>query len=42
MQYIEFFFGNFWHWAGGLIYLMVIFGCPFLWLIAKDEKKSDN
>ena len=37
MEYCEFFFSNFWHWLGGLIYLAVIFNVP---LICIDKRKN--
>lgn len=40
MQYIEFFFGNFWHWLGGLIYLAVIFSGSLLSINWRKDKEE--
>lgn len=46
MEVIEFFFGNFWHWLGGLFYLGVIFSFPLLTINSKhkdeDERESQD
>jgi hypothetical protein len=41
MEYCEFFFGNFWHWIGGLFYLAVIFNVPLIW-IGKSKKSKEE
>lgn len=38
MQYIEFFFGNFWHWLGLAIIVGIIFS-PAKVIITKNKKK---
>jgi hypothetical protein len=40
MEYLEFFFGNFWHWLGGLFYLAVIFSTPLLYIGRSDKKEG--
>ena len=41
MEYCEFFFGNFWHWIGGLIYLAVIFNGSFIRIRKSKKSKED-
>lgn len=42
----EFFFGNFWHWAGGLFYLTIIFCLPLGWIYGRinnnDKDEQDK
>ena len=43
MEYIEFFFCNFWHWLGGLIYLAVVFSVPLFRVnIGKNKKDKED
>jgi hypothetical protein len=39
MEYIEFFFCDFWHWLGLEIILATVFLTPFV-LIVKDKKDN--
>ena len=39
MEIVEFFFGNFWHWLGGLFYLAVIFSVPLISFTSKHKDK---
>jgi len=41
MEYCEFFFDNFWHWLGGLIYLLAIFSTPLV-CIGRGKSKTEN
>ena len=42
----EFFFGNFWHWLGGLFYLCIICGVAIpgiIWRLGdKDDDKDED
>ena len=38
MEYVEFFFGNFWHWLGLVIIVAIIFGRRLLVINNKEEK----
>lgn len=42
----EFFFGNFWHWIGGLFYLIIIFCLPLGWIYGRinnnDKDEQDK
>lgn len=38
MEYIEFFFGNFWHWLGLVVVLAIIFGHRIFVINNKEEK----
>ena len=45
MEYIEFFFGNFWHWLGLVIIIEAIFSGGFIRFIrinAKEENKVEK
>lgn len=38
MEYVEFFFGNFWHWLGLVVIIAIIFGGRLLVIGNKEEK----
>lgn len=38
MEYVEFFFGNFWHWLGLVVIIAIIFGGKPLVIKNKEEK----
>ena len=42
MEIVEFFFGNFWHWLGGLFYLGVIFGMPLISFTSRHNNKDEE
>ena len=40
MAYVEFFFGNFWHWLGLVIIIAIIFRGKLLIINNKEEKNK--
>ena len=42
MEIVEFFFGNFWHWLGGLFYLGVIFSMPLINFTSRHNNKDEE
>ena len=42
MEIVEFFFGNFWHWLGGLFYLGVIFSMPLISFTSRHNNKDEE
>lgn len=40
MYLCEFFFTNFWHWLGGVIYLAIIFSTPLIYISKKKGEKK--
>jgi len=44
MEYVEYFFGNFWHWLGGLFYLALICGVaiPSIFCRFSDRDNGDD
>ena len=42
MEYIEFFFGSFWHWFGLWVIIATIFGTPIISIINKNKNKEND
>ena len=42
MEYIEFFFGNFWHWLGLVIIIEAIFSGGFIRFIKINAKDKED